>query len=140
MNDIIINPGEFSTIDVSNLTGLSYRQLAYWANIGVFVPSIKAPRGSGSRSLYSHDDVVVARLLSDIIGLVGPLRIETLAAVVSSARELFSWVVWPETVYVTLSEENSTVSVTAPNEAHIVIHPSSIIMKEQSDAQATEDH
>ncbi|CAB4193148.1 MerR-type HTH domain containing protein [uncultured Caudovirales phage] len=135
MSNATASAGEYRTVDVCNLTGLSYRQLAHWASSGLFIPSIMAPNGSGSRSLYSNKDVYIARLLSDIIDLVGPLRNETLAAVVVSARVVMTGDT-PETVYVTLGDESSAVSLSPPDGiAHIVIHPSPIIMKAQSDAE-----
>ncbi len=43
----------------SQVAGITYRQLDYWARKGIVVPSIKASHGSGSRRLYSFKDVVI---------------------------------------------------------------------------------
>lgn len=54
------------TSTVAKLTGLSIRQLDSWQRNGFFVPSISAAHGSGSRMLYSFDDVVQLRLIAKL--------------------------------------------------------------------------
>ncbi len=41
--------GSFGKQAVMNLTGLTYRQIDYWARLGVVKPSVKAGQGQGSR-------------------------------------------------------------------------------------------
>lgn len=43
----------------SQVAGITYRQLDYWARKRIVVPSIAPSSGSGTRRLYSFDDVVV---------------------------------------------------------------------------------
>jgi len=48
------------------LTGLSYRQIDYWARTGVVKPSIKAGEGKGSRREYSFKDLVALRVAKSL--------------------------------------------------------------------------
>jgi DNA-binding transcriptional MerR regulator len=49
---------------VSNLVGISYRQLDYWARTGLVTPSVRAADGSGS-----HELRIIKRLLDAGISL-----------------------------------------------------------------------
>ena len=49
---------EYSTTDVARLTGLTVRQLDYWASKALVVPSIQPSAGPGTRRRYSEDDLV----------------------------------------------------------------------------------
>jgi DNA-binding transcriptional MerR regulator len=53
----------FSTKHVSEMTGLTVRQLTHWAQHGTFMPEVQQPDGPGTRSLYSFDDVIQLRSL-----------------------------------------------------------------------------
>ena len=63
----------FNTAKVSEITGVSSRQLAYWDRIGLLQPSFKKALGKGSRRLYSLRDLVeltiIARLLDSRVPL-----------------------------------------------------------------------
>jgi len=56
---------DHSTLDVSRLTGASYRQLDYWDHAGWLSPSIRMAEGSGAgkRRVYSDEDVKIAKVL-----------------------------------------------------------------------------
>ena len=125
---------EFSTVDVCELSNLTYRQLSHWSASGILIPSIKRPMGSGSQSVYSADDVYIARLLSEIISLTGPVRSLLLYEIVTSAREMVEVVdELPETVYVTFGRKASVTNVRPEGFAHLVIHPSTIIKESDND-------
>lgn len=53
----------YSTHEMSQFTGLSVRQLDYWACKGILIPSIQQACGSGSRKLYSLDDLVLLQFI-----------------------------------------------------------------------------
>jgi DNA-binding transcriptional MerR regulator len=58
----------FGRREVVKLTGVSGRQVDYWATTGVVRPSVKAAAGKGSRRQYSFPDLValkVAKRLKD---------------------------------------------------------------------------
>lgn len=55
--------------EVCRLTGLTYRQLDYWARVGTLRPSIQDSEGSGSQRLYSSDDVKKARATAQLLQL-----------------------------------------------------------------------
>nr|WP_311203367.1 MerR family transcriptional regulator [Streptomyces gossypii] len=49
-------------------TGITYRQLDYWARTGLVEPSIRSAYGSGSQRLYSFHDVVVLKIVKRLLG------------------------------------------------------------------------
>lgn len=48
-------------------TGITYRQLDYWARTGLVEPSIRPAYGSGSQRLYSFHDVVVLKIVKRLL-------------------------------------------------------------------------
>src|SRR5258708_39708359 len=56
----------FKTSTVTRLTGLTVRQLDTWEHRGFFVPSIRKSQGSGTRRLYSFEDLVQLRLIAHL--------------------------------------------------------------------------
>src|SRR5437762_9963816 len=52
---------------VCRLTGLSYRQIDYWDEIGVLKPSIAPAMGSGSQRLYSADDILLGMAIQALL-------------------------------------------------------------------------
>lgn len=54
---------DFSTTQVANMTGLSVRQLDYWARKDIFTPEVQQADGSGTRKRYSLRDIVQLRSL-----------------------------------------------------------------------------
>jgi hypothetical protein len=61
-------PGRFTAYQACLVTGITYRQLDYWAREGLAIPATPA-QGSGSRRRYDYDDLIrlrVARELADI--------------------------------------------------------------------------
>lgn len=48
-------------------TGITYRQLDYWARTGLVEPSIRPAYGSGSQRLYSFRDVVVLKIVKRLL-------------------------------------------------------------------------
>ncbi len=49
------------------VTGITYRQLDYWARTGLLEPSVRAARGSGSQRLYSFRDLLVLRVVKKLL-------------------------------------------------------------------------
>ena len=54
----------FSGPMVCRLTGVTYRQLDYWARTDLVTPSITAAQGSGSKRTYSYSDVLEVKAVS----------------------------------------------------------------------------
>ncbi|WUD76642.1 MerR family transcriptional regulator [Streptomyces sp. NBC_00510] len=48
-------------------TGITYRQLDYWARTGLVEPSIRPAYGSGTQRLYSFRDVVVLKIVKRLL-------------------------------------------------------------------------
>ncbi len=47
----------FTTIEIVELTGFTERQLGYWDQQGILKPGVQQAIGSGSRRLYSTEDL-----------------------------------------------------------------------------------
>lgn len=54
-------------VTAMHASGISYRQLDYWARTGLVEPSIRAAAGSGSQRLYSFRDLVVLRVVKSLL-------------------------------------------------------------------------
>jgi len=52
---------------VCRLTGVTYRQLDYWARTGLVTPSITPAKGSGSKRTYSYGDVLEVKVIKSLL-------------------------------------------------------------------------
>ena len=60
--------GGFRGPVVCKIVGITYRQLDYWARTGLLAPSLSAEtHGSGSRRLYSYQDIVRLRVIKQLL-------------------------------------------------------------------------
>ncbi|WP_055345882.1 MerR family transcriptional regulator [Propionibacterium freudenreichii] len=50
-----------------SVTGISYRQLDYWARTGLVVPGIRAAGGSGTQRLYSFHDILLLKVVKSLL-------------------------------------------------------------------------
>ena len=50
------------------VTGITYRQLDYWARTGLVGSSIREASGRGSRRVYSFEDLVALRVVAGLLG------------------------------------------------------------------------
>jgi DNA-binding transcriptional MerR regulator len=57
----------FSGPTVCRLTGVTYRQLDYWARTGLVLPSITPAAGSGSKRAYSYSDVLEVKVIKSLL-------------------------------------------------------------------------
>nr|WP_317643692.1 MerR family transcriptional regulator [Bombiscardovia apis] len=53
----------------SEVAGITYRQLDYWARKQIMEPSITQSHGSGSRRLYSFKDIVILAVLKHLLDI-----------------------------------------------------------------------
>src|SRR2546427_13041588 len=58
----------FGSTIVLKLTGVTYRQLDYWARTGLLGSSIRQAAGRGSRRAYSFEDLVALRVVARLLG------------------------------------------------------------------------
>lgn len=56
------------------VTGITYRQLDYWARTGLVGSSIREASGRGSRRVYSFEDLVALRVVAGLLGAGVPLK------------------------------------------------------------------
>jgi DNA-binding transcriptional MerR regulator len=52
---------------VCRLTGVTYRQLDYWARTDLVTPSITAAQGSGSKRTYAYSDVLEVKVIKSLL-------------------------------------------------------------------------
>jgi DNA-binding transcriptional MerR regulator len=57
----------FSGPKVCRLSGVTYRQLDYWARTGLVTPSITPASGSGSKRAYSYSDVLEVKVIKSLL-------------------------------------------------------------------------
>ncbi len=57
----------FSGPTVCRLTGVTYRQLDYWARTGLVTPSITPASGSGSKRSYSYGDLLEVKVIKSLL-------------------------------------------------------------------------
>ncbi len=57
----------FSGPTVCRLTGVTYRQLDYWARTDLVTPSITPAKGSGSKRTYSYADVLEVKVIKSLL-------------------------------------------------------------------------
>jgi DNA-binding transcriptional MerR regulator len=57
----------FSGPTVCRLTGVTYRQLDYWARTDLVTPSITPASGSGSKRTYSYRDVLEVKVIKSLL-------------------------------------------------------------------------
>ncbi len=57
----------FSGPMVCRVTGVTYRQLDYWARTGLVTPSITPATGSGSKRSYSYGDVLEVKVIKSLL-------------------------------------------------------------------------
>jgi len=48
-------------------TGITYRQLDYWARTGLVAPQIRAAGGSGTQRLYSFHDLLILKVVKNLL-------------------------------------------------------------------------
>jgi DNA-binding transcriptional MerR regulator len=56
----------YTTTEVAEITGFSLRQLDYWARKKMIVPSFQRAQGSGSRRLYTAEDLVQLNIVRQL--------------------------------------------------------------------------
>lgn len=56
----------YTTAEIAQAIGFSVRQLDYWAQQGMIVPSIQEAHGSGTRKLYALDDLIQLQFIRQL--------------------------------------------------------------------------
>ncbi len=57
----------FSGREASDIVGITYRQLDYWARTDLIRPSLADARGSGSRRRYSYQNLVELKMIKTLL-------------------------------------------------------------------------
>ena len=88
----------FTTAEMVDIVGCSYRQAHYWDATHLLKPSVKPATGSGSRRTYSAADVELGRMIM-ALARFGSLATARVAA--AELRNVVEATVRPAGVYVT---------------------------------------
>src|SRR5881227_969401 len=63
---MIMAMDSFSTGDAVRITGVSFRNIDYWARTKFIVPSIAEARGTGTERRYSISDLLALRVAREL--------------------------------------------------------------------------
>lgn len=63
----VTSPGGFSGTQTAKIAGISYRQLDYWARTDLIRPSLSDSTASGSRRMYSYDDLLEIKTIKKLM-------------------------------------------------------------------------
>lgn len=99
------NQNYFSGTQASEIVGISYRQLDYWARTDLVRPSVADAKGSGSRRHYNYRNLLELRMVKSLLD--AGIKLE-------SVREVFRYL-----------RENLDADLTT---AHLVINGSSVVL------------
>ena len=61
------SPQGYSARQTADIVDITYRQLDYWARTDLVRPSLARATGSGSRRLYSYDDLVRLKVIKRLL-------------------------------------------------------------------------
>ncbi len=75
----------FSGTRTKNIVGISYRQLDYWARTDLVRPSLVDAAGSGSRRMYSYQDLLELRVIKSLLD--AGIKLESVRAAFAYMRE-----------------------------------------------------
>ena len=84
MTEGVVKSG-FSGKRTSELVGITYRQLDYWARTDLIRPSLADAKGSGSRRRYSYQDLLELKVVKTLLD--AGIRLEMVREVFSYLRE-----------------------------------------------------
>lgn len=84
----------FTSYEVCELAGITYRQLDYWCRIGLIGPSSRMAHGSGSRRRYTAHDVCVVAVVGKLAPFVRPTDQEVMVRHLAERHVLD----WPELI------------------------------------------
>jgi DNA-binding transcriptional MerR regulator len=68
----------------AQIVGITYRQLDYWARTDLVRPSLADASGSGSRRLYSYQDLLELKMIKNLLD--AGIRLETVRDVFANVR------------------------------------------------------
>ena len=79
-----VNRG-FSGKRTAEIVGITYRQLDYWARTDLIRPSLAEATGSGSRRLYSYNDLLELKVIKSLLD--SGIRLEQVRKVFAYLRD-----------------------------------------------------
>lgn len=82
-----VNRG-FSGKRTAEVVGITYRQLDYWARTDLIRPSLAEATGSGSRRLYSYNDLLELKVVKSLLD--SGIRLEKVRKVFAYLRDNLS--------------------------------------------------
>ena len=84
MDRDMAHPQGYSAKLTADVVGITYRQLDYWARTELIAPSLVQATGSGSRRLYSYDDLVRLKVIKRLLD--NGIKLEKVRAIFDYVR------------------------------------------------------
>jgi len=84
MDRDMANPQGYSAKLTADVVDITYRQLDYWARTDLITPSLVQATGSGSRRLYSYDDLVRLKVIKRLLD--NGIKLEKVRAIFDYVR------------------------------------------------------
>ena len=84
MDRDMAHPQGYSAKLTADVVGITYRQLDYWARTELIAPSLVRASGSGSRRLYSYDDLVRLKVIKRLLD--NGIKLEKVRAIFDYVR------------------------------------------------------
>ena len=133
-----MNASSFGSKVVLGLTGITYRQLDYWARTRLVGASIRQATGPGSRRVYSFEDLValrvVARLLDAGVSLQAVRRaVEYLQRHTERPLTTLGLVAKGKRVFALMEDATKMIEATAQGQVVIAIDVELIVKHLQAD-------
>jgi predicted RNase H-like HicB family nuclease len=133
-----MNAPGFGSKVVLGLTGITYRQLDYWARTRLVGASIRQAAGRGSRRVYSFEDLValrvVARLLDAAVSLQGVRRaVEYLKRHTERPLATLGLIAKGKRVFALTEDPTKMIEATAQGQVVIAIDVEPIVKNLQAD-------
>ena len=84
MDRDMAHPQGYSAKLTADVVDITYRQLDYWARTELITPSLVQATGSGSRRLYSYDDLVRLKVIKRLLD--NGIKLEKVRAIFDYVR------------------------------------------------------
>ena len=84
MDRDMAQPQGYSAKLTADVVDITYRQLDYWARTDLITPSLVQATGSGSRRLYSYDDLVRLKVIKRLLD--NGIKLEKVRAIFDYVR------------------------------------------------------
>ncbi|SRR5216684_1959474 len=133
-----MNGSGFGSKVVLDLTGITYRQLDYWARTRLVGASIRQAAGPGSRRLYSFEDLVALRVIARLLDAGVSLQVvrravEYLQRHIERPLSTLGLIAKGKRVFALTEDPTKMIEATAQGQVVIAIDVDPIVKRLQAD-------